>query len=62
MRERNHFNASSNYFIDIFTKYYKVKYHSKSPYYTRAADRLDKVHGKHLLLSLVLEIYTDRSI
>lgn len=22
------------YYIDIFTKYYKVKYHSNSPYYT----------------------------
>lgn len=23
------------YCIDIFTKYYKVRYHSSSPYYTR---------------------------
>lgn len=47
------------YCIDIFTKYYKVKYHSNSPYFTKAAYSQDKVHGKHLLLSLVLEIYTN---
>lgn len=45
------------YCIDIFTKYYKVQYHSNSPYYIRAAYMQDKVYEKHLLLSLVLEIY-----
>lgn len=57
-QEVNLMRVVTIYCIDIFTKYYKVKYHFNSAYYTTAAYRQDKVYEKHLLLSLVLEIYT----
>lgn len=47
------------YCIDIFTKYYKVKHHSNSPYCTGLHTGKTKYLEKHLLLSLVLEIYTN---
>lgn len=59
-QETNLMQVVTIYCIDIFTKYYKVKYHSNSPYYTMAAYRQDKAYRKkHLLPSLVLEIYTN---
>lgn len=56
---RNHLKVSGSqeinlmqvvtiYCIDIFTKYYNVKYHSNLPYYARTAYRRDKVYGKTL--------------
>lgn len=47
-QEINLMQAVTIYCIDIFTKYYKVKYQLNSPYYISASYRQDKVCEKTL--------------
>lgn len=51
-QEINLMQVVTIYCIDIFTKHYKVKYHSNSPYYTTAAYGQDKAYGKKTFTSV----------